>query len=92
LAASLGVPLATGVVSRRRRTQPQAGLAPTERFNNVRGAFRLQEGASFDGARVLVVDDVLTIGATCGEVCRLFRRAGANQAGVAVVARAPLPE
>jgi ComF family protein len=92
LAAGIKAPLAAGVVSRRRRTQPQAGLAPTERFNNVRGAFRLQKGASFDGARVLLVDDVLTTGATCGEVCRLLRRAGAMQMAGVVVARAPRPE
>ncbi len=92
VAAWLQAPLATGVVSRRRRTQPQAGLPPTERFNNVRGAFRLHSRASFGDARVLVVDDVLTTGATCGEGARLFKRAGAKQVAVAVVACAPRPD
>jgi len=91
LAANLRLPLANGIVSRRRRTQPQAGLPPTERFNNVHGAFRLRSGASFGGARVLLFDDVLTTGATCGEVARLFKRAGAKQVAVAVVALAPRP-
>ncbi|HUY35926.1 MAG TPA: ComF family protein [Pirellulales bacterium] len=92
IAGRLRLPLAGRVVSRRRRTQPQAGLAPSERFNNVRGAFRVRSGVSFGDARVLLLDDVLTTGATCGEIARLFKRAGAKQVAVLVVACAPRPD
>lgn len=88
LAQRLGVPYAAGCMARRRRTRPQSGLASGERFRNVRGAFRLRGGVNLEGARILVVDDILTTGATCGEITRILLAAGASAAAAAVAARA----
>lgn len=84
----LGVSNAAACVVRRRHTQPQSGLSPSARFRNVRGAFRLRKGVDWSQSRVLLVDDILTTGATCGEIARLVRRAGAAAVAAVVVARA----
>jgi ComF family protein len=87
LARALGVPMRT-VLVRRRNTLPQAGLAPSRRFENVRGAFRVRRPDAVKDARVLLVDDVLTTGATCSEAAYVLKQAGAAMVAVAVVARA----
>ncbi len=75
------------VLVRHKRTKTQAELAPSLRFANVRGAFRVRRPDAVRGARVLLVDDVLTTGATCSEAARTLKRAGAAWVAVAVVAR-----
>lgn len=70
-----------------RRMQKQGTLTPTERFRNALGAFRLRAGYAIKDAHVLVVDDVLTTGATVSEVAKVLKRAGAARVTVAVVAR-----
>jgi ComF family protein len=87
VAAPLGVPLNRRVLVRHKRTKTQAQLAPSLRFANVRGAFRVPRPDAVRGARVLLVDDVLTTGATCSEAARTLKRAGAAWVAVAVVAR-----
>lgn len=88
IARRLRVRHAARLVARRRYTQPQSGLSPAERLANVRGAFRVRKGSRLSGASVLLVDDILTTGATCNEVARLLRRAGAGRVALAVAARA----
>ena len=84
---------------RLRDTEPQGGSAGVNRRKNVRGAFAVRGtfaiGApadDFRGRRVLVVDDVLTSGATADEVARVLKRAGASWVGMAAVARTPAPQ
>ncbi len=88
LALQLGVSLETGLLVRCRNTLLQPELPPRERFRNIRGAFRVTKGYDLRGARVLLVDDVLTTGATCSEAAKMLKQAGANWVAVAVVARA----
>lgn len=76
-------------VRRARRTRLQSGLSVRERAKNVRGAF---EGTSCAGeGRVLIVDDILTSGATARELSRIIRRGGATRVGVLTAARTPGP-
>jgi ComF family protein len=88
LGRSLRLPVRPRVLVRCRNTLPQAGLATSRRFENVRGAFRVRRPAAVRNARVLLVDDVLTTGATCSEAARMLKEAGAAMVAVAVVARA----
>ena len=88
LAKSLDIPARRRILVRHRHTQPQADLPPSRRFQNVRGAFRVRRPDVVEGARVLLVDDVLTTGATCSEAAKVLKQAGAASVAVAVVARA----
>ncbi|HEV3138055.1 MAG TPA: ComF family protein [Pirellulales bacterium] len=88
LARHLNVPLAGHLLRRSRRTAPQANLPPTRRVANVRGAFRAIAHPDLAGARLLLVDDIMTTGATVNEAAKMLSRAGAGFIGIAVVARA----
>lgn len=74
---------------RRRATRQQVGLSDEEREVNVRGAFRLNETYrhSISGRSVVLIDDVMTTGATIEACARALRRAGAAQIFVIVFAR-----
>lgn len=82
---ALDKPLRLGLV-RGRETARQSELSRTGRQDNVRGAF--VAASSVAGARVLLVDDVLTTGATAGAAARTLRRAGALEVTVLILARA----
>jgi len=86
VADMLRVPLEPGL-RRWRHTTLQKGLTPHQRRMNVRRAFRVRAGYDFRGARVLLVDDILTTGATVSEAAAVLKRQGAQWVGVAVVAR-----
>lgn len=85
---SLGLPVAAHVLARSKRTQPQANLSPGRRRRNLRGAFRATQHADLPGARLLLIDDIMTTGATVNEAAKTLKRAGASFVAVAVVARA----
>jgi predicted amidophosphoribosyltransferase len=65
----------------------QSSLTPPERRRNVRGAFRASRRASLAGQRILLVDDVMTTGATAHEGSRALLEAGAASVYIATVAR-----
>ncbi len=88
LAHSVGIPYRRRVLARKRNTVRQMELPPRERFLNLRNAFRLRAGYDLRNARVLLVDDVLTTGATCSAAAETLKRAGADWVAVAVLARA----
>lgn len=72
---------------RRRRTPSQGKRNATARRRNVAGAFALRRGRSVQGKRVLLVDDVLTTGATLSECARVLLRAGAVRVDALTLAR-----
>jgi ComF family protein len=84
----LGVPLHRSSLYRQRATMPQGELAVTVRRENLRHALKLRPGCDYQGARLLVVDDILTTGVTCDEAARTLFNAGAASVHVAVLARA----
>jgi ComF family protein len=86
--AAGGPPVAPDWLVRRRRTPSQGRLGATARARNVRGAFALRPGRSIRGKRIVLIDDVLTTGATVEECARVLRRAGAEFVGVLTLARA----
>lgn len=83
----LGIPVLTDIVTRTRRTGKQGMLSSTERSSNVRNAFRISRHAHLVGAHIWLVDDVLTSGATCAEIARVLKKAGASRISVLVAAR-----
>lgn len=88
LARAWGLPLELGAVRRVRDTAPQVSLPWAERRVNMRGAFRCD--VSFGGKTVVVIDDVMTTGATLDELARTLKSHGAARVENRVVARTPL--
>lgn len=85
LAHALGLPLNPRGLQRVRHTAPQVGLGPAERDENVRGAFAADESAA--GRRVLLVDDVLTTGATMRAAAEALLAAGVVSVSAYCLAR-----
>jgi ComF family protein len=75
------------IVTRKRATTPQAGLTNSQRRLNVSGAFRVKRGVRLKGMRLLLVDDVLTTGATASACARALKRAGAAHVSLLALAR-----
>jgi ComF family protein len=88
LSAVLGLPLVPSWLRRTRHTPPQFTQSPTERRENVRGAFRARVPADERGRCVLLVDDIVTTGSTAHEAARALLDGGAGRVVVAVLARA----
>lgn len=87
LGESLALPVSRRLLYCRRKTRKQGTLRPDARLRNMRGAFGLSSGYDITDARLLLVDDILTTGATVSEAARVLRRGGAGSVDVAVVAR-----
>jgi len=81
------VPVGSDVLARLSATAPQADLDAAARRRNVRGAFQVVRAEAIAGRHIVLVDDVLTTGATAGECARSLSRAGASAVGVLTVAR-----
>lgn len=84
-----GVRLASEALRRVRRTEQQIGLSRTQRASNVQGAFKVAPERNGDvaGRRVILIDDVLTSGATIDACARALLRAKAASVDVLVFAR-----
>ena len=81
--------MASEALRRVRPTQQQIGLTRSQRASNVQGAFKVAEDrmADIQGRRVILIDDVLTSGATSDACARALLRAKAAQVDVLVFAR-----
>jgi ComF family protein len=84
-----GVPVARNALRRTRPTQQQIGLSRSQRAANVQGAFKVapEKAHEIQGRHVVLVDDVLTSGATTDACARALLRARAAQVDVLVFAR-----
>jgi ComF family protein len=84
-----GVKMASEALRRVRPTEQQVGLSRAQRASNVQGAFRVAPDRKADiaGRRVVLIDDVLTSGATVDACARALLRARAAQVDVLVFAR-----
>ena len=84
-----GIPVSRQALRRIRPTEHQIGLSRAERASNVQGAFQVaaERRAEIQGRRIVLVDDVLTSGATAEACARALYRARAAQVDVLVFAR-----
>jgi ComF family protein len=89
LARHLGVPIA-GALARTRKSPSQADLPAARRNANVRGAFTWRTEVPVDGAIVVLVDDVVTTGATLSACAASLIDAGAKEVRALTAARAAL--
>ncbi len=93
ISAICGVPVLHDALKRVRATPQQVGLSRPERADNVQGAFQVPAGhkVSVAGRRLVLIDDVLTSGATVDTCARALLRAGAAHVDVLVFARVVAP-
>jgi ComF family protein len=87
LSRATGIPVLGGVLRRVRATPPQASLGRQDRMRNAVGAFACRSRPGLRGARLVLVDDVLTTGATTSDCARALRQAGVFEVVVWTVAR-----
>lgn len=86
VAEELALPLAT-VVKKIRHTKPQSTMGGAARRRaNILGAYRLIDPSAVNGKRILLLDDIVTTGATAGECARVLLTAGAKEVKLATVA------
>jgi len=88
LSRQTGIPMAPLILARIRSTKSQVGMTRDQRRRNVAGAFRVgpRKRASLRGRHVLLVDDVVTTGATVDACARALKRAGAARVDVLALA------
>jgi ComF family protein len=87
LGRALGLPVNGKLVRRVKFTETQTKLTRPQRAANVGDAFAPKPGAELNGEKVILVDDVMTTGATTSACARALRRAGAGDVCVWTVAR-----
>jgi ComF family protein len=83
----VGVPVSADCLIRRRRTPSQGRKNAAARRRNVAGAFTLRHPHVIAGRRIILIDDVLTTGATVAECARVLKRGGAARVEVLALAR-----
>lgn len=89
IAKELGIPIEYDAIIRQRSTSAQAGLNAQQRQKNIKGAFSVV--AEIKVKHVLIIDDVMTTGATVNELAKLLKSHGVERVGVMSIARAPAP-
>ncbi len=94
ISESCGVPVEGFALERAKRSAPQVGLSRLQRAANVQGAFKVAQDRRhlIAGRRIVLVDDVLTYGATSNAAARALLRAGAAQVDLLVFARVIIGE
>lgn len=87
LARFLMVPHERHILAKRRWTAKQLTLSQSARRRNLRSAFRVSTGSRLTGAKVLLIDDILTTGTTVHRAAEVLLKSGAAEVMVAVLAR-----
>ncbi len=89
LSKALGIPVKNNVVARSGKRTPQSMLTRRERLASTEGTFRMKNSSAVKNSWVLVVDDVVTTGATAHECAKIIKEAGAARVSVFSLARTP---
>ncbi|MGB3456244.1 MAG: phosphoribosyltransferase family protein, partial [Litorimonas sp.] len=87
LSGRCGVPMEAHALLRSRRTPTQGGLSAAGRRRNVQGAFEVAQPDRVMGRRLVLIDDVMTTGATLESCARTLKRAGAVRVDCLCLAR-----
>ena len=87
LSRATGIPVESRLLRRIEFTRTQTQLTRTERATNVRSAFAVRRGKRLTGERIVLLDDVLTTGATTSACAMALKAAGASEVCVLTVAR-----
>lgn len=74
-----GLSVLKNALKRQKNTKDQTNLSPEQREENVRGAFVVTQPEMINGKKIILVDDVITTGATLSECARMLKQAGAER-------------
>lgn len=88
MSRKLKIPLRPGALTRARNNPPQVGLTRPQRKENIKKVFAVKNPKMVSGKNILLVDDVITTGATVDEAAKVLRKAGADSVSVLALARA----
>ncbi len=88
LSSHLGIPVVRIALKRVRYTRRQVGLSRPERRVNIKNAFRVTRTSKVAGRNILLIDDVITTGATLNECARVLKQAGASTVTIVTLAQA----
>jgi len=83
------ISLSADNLTRIRNTEHQTLLSEKERWTNIVGAFRIKDPAKFFGKNILIIDDLLTTGATASEAALTLKNAGTKTVGILTLAITP---
>ena len=86
MSKEIKIPLLVDILFKKKETPPQTGLSAKERLSNLKNAFEVK--GNIQGLRLLLVDDVMTTGATVTECSKQLIKAGAEEVVVLTLARA----
>ncbi|MGV8027144.1 MAG: double zinc ribbon domain-containing protein [Anaerolineaceae bacterium] len=89
LSNTIGIPMVSSAITRERNTVSQVTLPAEKRSENVRGAFSVQFDV-VNGKNILLLDDVVTTGATLIECAKVLKNAGAKQVSALTIARSSI--
>ena len=78
IAKHFSYPISSDVVVRALNTDTQTSMTRLERIDNVKGAFSIMDKNSVKGKNILIIDDIITTGATCDEISKLLKKCGAK--------------
>ena len=87
---NLNIPIKDNVVKRKKNTISQTTLTISEREENVHGAFSVANKTKIKGKRIILVDDVITTGATVKEIAKILKNNGAERVFALSVANPPV--
>ena len=88
VASVFSLPLDAAAIFRRRKTEAQWSQTRAERFKNMKNAFGIRKASTISGKRLLLVDDIMTTGATMFEAAKHLKKSGAAAVVAALAARA----
>jgi len=86
LSKNLSLKTSGNNIMRIRNTKPQSSLSASERYNNIKGAFRVKNPNQIDKKNILVIDDLYTTGATASEIAFTLKNAGAKGVSILTLA------
>ncbi|NLB54968.1 MAG: ComF family protein [Lentisphaerae bacterium] len=87
LAKAFNLPVESGLIKKTVHRTSQTSLTAAQRRTNIRGAFKAVKPDKLQGRNFLIVDDVMTTGATVNEIAKVLKKAGAGKVFVVTVAR-----
>jgi len=88
LSASLGIPYREDYLARKSMTETQTTKTKLSRWENMRGAFHIHQGAEIADKKIMLVDDVITTGSTLEACAEVLLAAGCRELGIVCIAEA----